>query len=133
MESYVTHSQRQCMIEGSCGSSDTGLLCLGLLGFGHVTVGNISVGVSASFQLSMETDSVCKTMWYVENTRRVPSRNQVNLCILVVSSDQKLENLAAEQMSDRGVKSEITHTLIIYIQSINTTYMIQSFSVYVYL
>lgn len=30
----------------------------------------------------------------------------------ISSSDQKLENLAAEQMSGRGVKSEITHTLL---------------------
>lgn len=37
----------------------------------------------------------------------------VSICWLgISSSDQKLENLAAEQMSDRGVKSEIAVTLL---------------------
>jgi len=36
----------------------------------------------------------------------------VSICWLgISSSDQKLENLAVEQMSDRVVKSEITHSL----------------------
>jgi len=37
----------------------------------------------------------------------------VSICWLgISSSNQKLENLAPEQMSDRVVKSEITHTLL---------------------